>query len=87
MSDKIKLYQYDYAAYFTGKIMEIESHEGYNPAYLTNVPVPEIPDGHYAKFDKSEYIWIITDREPPPFVQAQDVLPTISENQTEPTVI
>ena len=60
MEDNIKLYEYDYAAYFTGRIIEIGPHEGYSPGYLTTVPVPDsIPDGHFAKFEKHIQQWII----------------------------
>ncbi|CAB4170778.1 hypothetical protein UFOVP908_141 [uncultured Caudovirales phage] len=72
MEDNIKLYEYDYAAYFTGRIIEIGPHEGYQPGHLTTVPVPSIPEGHYAKFEKSIGQWIITDREAPPYISLSE---------------
>lgn len=94
MEENIKLYEYDYAAYFTGRVIEIGPHEGYQPGHLTNVPVPDnIPDGHFAKFEKSIGAWIITDREAPPYISAAEVLASKNlekvnnQPQTEPTVI
>jgi hypothetical protein len=91
MTDKIKLYQYDYAAYFTGNIMEIEAHEGYNPRYFTKVPVPEIPAGHNAKFEKTTQQWIITDKPAPEYIDVSSAIESVvldnPEFQTEPKVI
>lgn len=94
MEDNIKLYEYDYAAYFTGRITEIGPHEGYQPGYVTTVPVPDsIPDGHFAKFEKSIGQWIITDREAPPHISAEEVIrienleKANTEKQIEPKVM
>jgi hypothetical protein len=88
MEDNIKLYEYDYAAYFTGRIIEIGPHEGYSPGYLTTVPVPDnIPDGHFAKFEKHIQQWIITDRERPEHVTQEQVMLVNPEVQTEPKVM
>jgi hypothetical protein len=94
MEENIKLYQYDYAAYFTGRIIEIGPHEGYKPGYLTTVPVPDnIPEGYFAKFEKSIGQWIITDRAAPEYISAADVARVRdleranTETQIEPTVI
>ena len=94
MEDNIKLYEYDHAAYFTGRIIEIGPHEGYQPAYLTTVPVPnDIPDGHFAKFEKSIGEWIITNREAPQYISAEQVTRinelerANTETQIEPTVM
>lgn len=71
---KIKLYHYDYAAYFTGQITEIDETQGYQPGYLTTVPVPEIPEGHHAKFNKSLLVWEITTEDRPELVNPQDII-------------
>jgi hypothetical protein len=93
MSGKIKLYEYDYAAYFTGKVIEIDETQGYKPGYLTTVPVPEIPEGRFAKFNKSLHVWEIVENERPTMRSQEEIYNTfIQENlqaapQTEPTVI
>lgn len=88
MEDNIKLYEYDYAAYFTGRIIEIGPHEGYSPGYLTTVPVPDsIPDGHFAKFEKISNEWIITNREAPPYISVEETEIENLEKQIEPKVM
>jgi hypothetical protein len=93
MSNKIKLYEYDYAAYFTGNIIEIDETQGYQPAYLTTIAVPEIPEGQYAKFNKALQIWEITANERPVMRSLQEIAAIVQQEnldttpQTEPTVI
>lgn len=93
MSGKIKLYEYDHTAYFTGNIMEIDETQGYQPGYLTTVPVPEIPEGQFAKFNKSLQIWEITANERPVMRTPNEIIAMIQQEQleaapqTEPTVI
>lgn len=94
MSDTYKIYQYDYAAYFTGNVREISIYEGYEPYNWTTVEVPEIPEGYFAKFHKDTQTWEITENTRPElFIPASKVekintslLPN-DEPQTEPTVI
>jgi hypothetical protein len=93
MTNKIKLYEYDYASYFTGNIIEIDETQGYQPGYLTMVPVPEIPEGHFARFDKSFQTWEITANERPVMREFQDIfielnqIKLVETTQEEPTVI
>ena len=93
MSNKIKLYEYDYAAYSTGNIMEIDETQGYQPGCLTTVAVPEIPEGQYAKFNKALQIWEITSNERPVMRSMEEFIALVEQEnldmtpQTEPTVI
>jgi hypothetical protein len=57
------------------------------------VPVPEIPEGQFAKFNKSLQIWEIIANERPIMRSIEDVIASIQQEQldaapqTEPTVI
>ena len=93
MSNKIKLYEYDIAAYFTGNVIEIDETQGYQPGYLTTIPVPEIPEGHYARFNKSLQVWELTQNEAPVMKSVEEIIAETREillssaSQEEPTVI
>ena len=80
---KIKLYEYDYAAYFTGNIIEIDDTQGYQSGYLTTVEVPEIPAGHYAKFNKSLQVWEITANERPVMLNDAQIIEIIEQQKVE----
>ena len=85
MSNKIKLYEYDIAAYFTGNVIEIDETQGYQPGYLTTVEVPEIPEGHYAKFNKSLQVWEITANERPAMIGDEHIVEIMKQEQLEST--
>lgn len=82
MENSIKLYEFDNASYFTGVIREIASHEGYNCTNFTDVPVPNIPEGYYARYNISGRNWTITDVEKPVGIMIQVVEEKISMNDT-----
>jgi len=70
-------------AYSTNATKEVADGAG-TPAFWTDVPVPSIPDGMFARWNYPD--WVITDIEPPvPPVVAEPVEPIV--NQTPPTVI
>lgn len=87
MTETIKLYQYDYAAYFTGNTREISIYDGYDPSYWTDQPVPEVPEGHFAKFEKHIHQWVITNKYPPEFFDSIAEEQVGNESQFEPVVI
>lgn len=92
MSDQFTVYEYDICGYFTGNTMEVSWNGGYPgaPARWTNVQMPEVPAGMYARFDLVQ--WTITDQapvypepepdpvveEPPPPPYAHGEAPTVS---------
>ena len=90
---KINLYEYDYAAYFTGNVIEIDESQGYQPGYLTAIAIPEIPEGQYAKFNKALQVWELVTEERPIMRGMEEIATMINQEnldstpQAEPTVI
>jgi len=82
MEDSIKLYEFDNASYFTGVIREIASHEGYNCINFTDVPVPDVPEGFYARYNISSRNWTITDVEKPVGIIIEVIPEEINVNDT-----
>lgn len=64
MSDTYRIYQYNYAGYYTGNYKDIPNDQGYPAGPWTDVPVPDIPAGQYAVFDGIG--WFLTSQPEPP---------------------
>lgn len=64
MSDTYRIYQYDYAAYYTGNFQDIPNDQGYPSQFWTTAPLPEIPNGQFAVFDGTA--WFLTYEQEPP---------------------
>ena len=69
-------------AYSTNATQEVADGSGI-PAFWTDVPVPTIPDGMFARWNYPD--WVITDVEPP--VPPVIVEPIIQIAQVSPNVI
>lgn len=87
MSDTYRIYQYDYAGYYTGRYLDLKIEDGYPAGPWTDVPVPTIPDGQFAVFDGQG--WFVTS-EPEPPLPPEPVVEVITGPEASgptPTVI
>ena len=66
MSNSYRIYQYDYAGYYTGNYKDIPNDQGYPAGPWTDVPVPDIPVGQYAVFDGQSWFLTSEPRPAPP---------------------
>ena len=90
MSDRITLYKYNGAGYFTGEVTETNIYAGISSGW-TDVPLPEIPAGKYAFFNNVD--WEIRDTfidYVPPVIEPvpnSAPLPNTTSNTAPPNVI
>lgn len=79
MTDTFTAYEYDICGYFTGNTITVTPMGGYPgpPARWTDVTMPEVPPGMYARFDLVQ--WHITSDPPNPPIPESEPAPVVAE--------